>query len=987
MAAAPGKVVVVPPPVLKKPNIVIKKPLVPVSPAAGVKKPGSGGPVKPPPPKPVLVSKKLPGEDAGPPGKKPFLKPAAKPSANAKAAPSKSVQDNSVKAAKAAKQAAKPVSKKAGGAEPGATGKAKAAKAGATAKTTSSGGFFSRMFRRKKDEAPEEQPKPVVVKPVPKFEKVQPRKFVGKKLGTGSPTAKAFQPRFGKADGSPSASPKFGLAADDLCAGAGPKLKASETPPAVKALGSSAPPGGPKPPAVSPKPPVGLPPLKAPKGLGAKEATDGKGPGPSPGGLKPGLPKILPKKPPAAPGLEKKLEVKKVEIVPKKLPSASEKAKESGKEPPPGKSSEGSKTDAKSSGAENDGKKPSPVGLGKQREALKGAPAPKRTLADLLAKGSAAAAEPAEKDNSLVGKVKSFLGGNPQYIPEDEKDLKSPDVSEDVLNLVREGVEASPAEQNAIKNAVRAVYELIDGKLGPEPVAKEVQKDNPKVVEARDWIAVAQEIKASAVAVRTALENLKKEKERAFQDLLNAPFKDSAKFRSLAEPVISAIQERPETASLSSRAIQAELADVVAHHQAVTDLKAYLEKEPNIARSIVDAYKFKAQPAAGAKAPTAGAARGPTGTAGGVKVTSAVGGAKFRTAAAGRPGFDKVGTASSRALGGGAVKRLGAKGRGPQPKESLNTMAEKLFNEAMTALTAAFGEKYRAAILIGVVHELESTLTIPKGTCWLADILLTADKTTGIFDHHQVLTYMFGFFDSTSYLRFRECSKLTHRAVEMDLDKRLYHLPLQTQSALTDIGYFYHAVSFFCRAAARLAPLDRMKYLPPSVLKAAEWMVPVSRDALRSHVFVSLDRLPHDMISLAEAERPLPHLWRKSHSKVDPLGKAISTEIDLHDFISEYRQRVSVVRDEIVWQHPVDDLDEDSVCALVQHLFKILKQIAERHNGFCLFRRSEYLINTDIHITHRIWLQCVVSWGGVLEVPESMKRLYLTISDNFSWDG
>ncbi|KFG41079.1 hypothetical protein TGRUB_202040 [Toxoplasma gondii RUB] len=1048
MAAAPPKMVIPPTP-LKKPNIVVKKPLIPVSPAGGLKKPGPGGPVKAPPPKPVPVAKKLPGHDAAAPEKKPFVKPAPKPTGT-KAALTKPALDKSGKAAKEAKAAkpaeTKPASKKEIATKQVAKGKGKAAKAAAAPakKAASSGGFFSRLFRRKKIESDNEKPKPVVTKPIPKFDKVEPRKVLAKKFVKGTSPANSFRPRFGKAAEAPVASPKVGQdgtapltkglepeeqsKAPGSAAAAVPKTAISPKTPVISPKSAISPKPSaacPKPPATSPKTPEtplqsvpGPPPLKGPPAVGAKtEATEGKEPGPTPDGSKPALPKILPKKPP---GLDTIIAPKKVEIAPKKLPTATEKAKDSAKEPSPS-----SKADTKAGAAEHDAKKPSPPERGKQQEAPKGGPAPRRTLADLLAKGSASAPERADKDDSLTEKVKAFFRDNPQHIPEAEADLKSPDLSDSVVTIVLEGIETSPEQKNAVKAAIKTVYnteiatrcvrdylaaewstrraELIDGKLGPEPVAKEVQKDNPKIVEARDWIAVAQDTKAAAVAVRNALEDLKK-KGSAYDDLLKAPFRDSAKFKSVADPIISSIQAKPEMACLSSRALQAQLEDFVAHEQALPDVKAFLEKEPNVARSIVDAYKFRETPAAGTKAATttgatkdqtgtaagakkpgsAGGAKGP-GTAGGAKATSTVGGTKLRPIGVGRPATNNLG---ARALGGGATKRLGGMGRvAQQPKESVKSLAEKFFNEAMEAINAAFVEKYRTAILVGVIHELEAGLTIPKGTCWLADMLLTVDKTTGVFDHHSVISYMFGFFDSISYLRFRECSKLTHRAVEMDLDKRLFHFPLQTRRERTDIGYFYQVVSFFCGAAARLAPLDRKKYLPPSVLKAAEWMVPMSPDAMQSHVFVSLDRLPHDMISLVESEKPLPHLWRRSHSKPDSLGKAISTEIDLHDFVWEYRQRVSVVRDEIVWQHPVDGLDEDSVCALFQNMLRILKQIAERHNGICLFRRSEYLLNTDIHITHRIWLQCSVSWGGVLEAPESMIRLYFTIADNFSWNG
>lgn len=52
----------------------------------------------------------------------------------------------------------------------------------------------------------------------------------------------------------------------------------------------------------------------------------------------------------------------------------------------------------------------------------------------------------------------------------------------------------------------------------------------------------------------------------------------------------------------------------------------------------------------------------------------------------------------------------------------------------------------------------------------------------------------------------------------------------------------------------------------------------------------------------------------------EPQGKVTSSEISLFDFIGEYRQRVFVVKDEIVWQQSVDSLDADAVCCLLQQV-------------------------------------------------------------------
>ncbi|PFH32785.1 hypothetical protein BESB_013970 [Besnoitia besnoiti] len=949
--AAVGKKVVIPPPVIKKPDIAVKKPLIPVSPAAGVKKPGAaiypkkpgdGGAMKPP--KPIPLSKKLPGEDPGPAAKKDFVKPAPKPVALGKAgaaaaAPKKGVYGGKVSAKKdnlpnsVGKEAnpaapkgvagAKTVAKKA--ADPKAKAGASDKKEAASAKGSSGWGFFSRLFRRK-PQRPVETAKSAEKKPPPKFEAVKPRKMVGKKFGPAGAGDSKFQPRFGQGP-APSPSP----AAKEL-------PKTGTTPPLKKASEVAA-----SPPA-APKVLAGLPPLKKPA---SEAAVPAKGPAVLALAPKKPLPTIQPKKLPGAPLLDKKIEVKKVEIVPKKPLAAPDEAAESLKKPaaapapkpePAEKKSLVAKKSLAPKGdgqAKEEGKRPSVPGLLKQRgDGLKAGPAPKRTLAELLGQTAAKApsGDDSPIDDSLSVKVKSYFEQNPESIPQDDETLKAAEVSQNLITQVTQAVGASPSDQEAVKKAIKLAFncdiasrrlrdflnarwtgsraELIEGKLGPEPVAKEVLKDNPKVLEARDWIALAQDIKASAVAVHNALESLKNDKAIAYKDLIAGPFGDAAKFGSLANPIISSIQAKQETAALSSRNLLIELQSVAAHHQAVADLRTYLENEPEVSRAIIDAPKFKEKPKATAAKPTAAS----------TTRAFAGGGAGARTVAAGAAPAG-VGAAGPAFMGfrGFVAKRQGLGARRADTPESLKAHGDKLFTDAMSKIAAALGDKYSYAILAGAAHELETQLTIPKGTCWLADILLPMEKEGDIFSHHRVLSYMFGFFDSTSYVRFRECSKLTYRAVEMDLAKRLYRLPLQAQQERTDIGYFYQIVSFFCRVAARLSPLNRLRYgLTVNALKAAEWMVPVTPDAMRSSLFVSLDRLPHDMISLREAEKPLPHLWKKSQSKGDSIGKATSAEINLADFIWEYRQRVTVNRDEIVWQQPVDELDVGAVCALLQ---------------------------------------------------------------------
>lgn len=97
-------------------------------------------------------------------------------------------------------------------------------------------------------------------------------------------------------------------------------------------------------------------------------------------------------------------------------------------------------------------------------------------------------------------------------------------------------------------------------------------------------------------------------------------------------------------------------------------------------------------------------------------------------------------------------------------------------------------------------------MPIPQGTCWLIEQLLIEDPNTKVFTHHRVISYLLGFLDSTAYIRFRQCSKLLCRAVEMDLNKRLYRLPFQFHPEKTDIGYCKE-IALFSFSSGELAGL------------------------------------------------------------------------------------------------------------------------------------------------------------------------------------
>lgn len=198
----------------------------------------------------------------------------------------------------------------------------------------------------------------------------------------------------------------------------------------------------------------------------------------------------------------------------------------------------------------------------------------------------------------------------------------------------------------------------------------------------------------------------------------------------------------------------------------------------------------------------------------------------------------------------------------------------------------------------------------------------------------------------------------------------------------------YHIVRFFFGSGVRLRPLDRLRYkMTQQALTTANRLLPVCLSDCHASLYVSLDALSHDMISSVDAEKPLPHLWRKNRGKAGALGKLASQEISLLQFIEEYKMRAEVQDDDLVWQQPLDGVDVHAAGVLLQHLLKTLTATVERLHGQCFFRRTEYLLNTDIQVFHRIWLQCNIHWGGKLESPGSMKRLHFTVADNFRWEG
>lgn len=355
-SAAGGKKVVIAPPAIKKPDIVIKKPLVPVSPAK--KTPGSkifpakqlgqkgAEDGKPPPPKPVLVGKKGAGgaTASSGEGKPAFKKPAVvgpTPKTTAKdagAKPSEKIPGQSTQ--KTGGGAAAAGGKSAPGASGGAGARQKKGKEGKPARR---GGFFARLFGRREaqeedeDEASGEEAKKVAPTP-PRFENVKPRKMVGGKAGAGGG---AGPPKFGPAggrkfqplrkgggppapgEGLPEA--EDGTKSDAMALKAkAPLVKPPKEPPAPldKALAGKK--------SVGPKKalPAGLggpPPLEKTEAGAPAEAADispgGKASSPLPPPSKT-APKIAPKKPlPAGPAKPLGIAPKKIDIVPKKLPS------------------------------------------------------------------------------------------------------------------------------------------------------------------------------------------------------------------------------------------------------------------------------------------------------------------------------------------------------------------------------------------------------------------------------------------------------------------------------------------------------------------------------------------------------------------------------------------------------------------------------------------------------------------------------------------
>ncbi|PHJ22658.1 hypothetical protein CSUI_003493 [Cystoisospora suis] len=665
--AAAGKKVVIAPPAIKKPDIAIKKPLIPVTPAkkasgskgSPLQQAAGGADGKPPPPKPVLVAKKgvggTPASAAGETKATALKKPAvvsppgktATPKEGSKAPQKKPGQDTRKKDGKGggAAAASKAVKKVYGGSpKEGGGGGAQQKRAKEEKKKSrdkGGGGFLSRLFGRRaepdSDEDDESSDNKVkqVAPPPPRFENVKPRKMVGgakpgaggagpPKFGTGE--ARKFQPlRKGAGlPGAPAGKSEEGHDMASKLKGPMPSVKEIPVKPDTKLAGKKSM-SSKLPPANGPGPP----PLKKAEGIAAGVPSRGEGGDKTEAGndldkalspLPPKiLPKIEPKKPiPTAPAKPLGIAPKKIDIVPKKLPSPKkeeepEPAKKAAKPPsppPPGEKKEaegegkrqglvgknlGGFPKKEASGDEpmgdgekkEGGKKPSVFDrlMAKDKDA-KG-PAPKRTLADLLGKdtgkpSAAATGGGRADDDSLPGKVKNFLQKHPQHYPKSDDELRQ-DIPDSQLKIVQDGIGASEADAAALRKATKAAYgfelarrlvkdfgasnwgsrrqDLLEGKLGPEPVAKELARDNPKLAELRDWTALVQAYAAEGKALTAALDRLKTENSKAHTELLQAPFNDRDKFNSVAAPIVSKVKASEENAALDPAYLQEHLQD------------------------------------------------------------------------------------------------------------------------------------------------------------------------------------------------------------------------------------------------------------------------------------------------------------------------------------------------------------------------------------------------------------------------------------------
>ncbi|KAJ1605083.1 hypothetical protein OIY81_3580 [Cryptosporidium canis] len=240
---------------------------------------------------------------------------------------------------------------------------------------------------------------------------------------------------------------------------------------------------------------------------------------------------------------------------------------------------------------------------------------------------------------------------------------------------------------------------------------------------------------------------------------------------------------------------------------------------------------------------------------------------------------------------------------------------------------------------------------------------------------------LFDFVEDKYLLELRLVCKVLNRYCDGYIRYSLkgcyfFNVPLTRMT----MDFWFAAIRFFFLEAARVIPLNRVKYTPiVAALKHNYKILPVSVDQMKSHVVVTLDKLLPEHIVFCNHLHPQPHTC-DTKFEIKGQSKVFFDEIDIIMFVRQYFMHLEVMDDELI--RGSRQLTNYRVAMYFYEFLKSIKMLTEKGNGVFKLSRIEYLVNTGTVLRHRIWHQLYASWGSSINTKKANNNSQKEDSDS-----
>ncbi|AFZ81588.1 hypothetical protein BEWA_010020 [Theileria equi strain WA] len=187
-----------------------------------------------------------------------------------------------------------------------------------------------------------------------------------------------------------------------------------------------------------------------------------------------------------------------------------------------------------------------------------------------------------------------------------------------------------------------------------------------------------------------------------------------------------------------------------------------------------------------------------------------------------------------------------------------------------------------------------------------------------VLKYHEIISNILSYLDTKSIITFSLCSQATLYATTTHINKILYNLPFNKAPISTNIKFWKQAIDFFFNHAVTLVSIDRNKH--SSVIKQLninKSLFPITPEATKSHIYTTFDYLQPHYIVYCNHNIPMSHTSSVSNS-LDCNNKASTQLIKLSDFVLEYKQRIQIKDDSLVWGFHSEQITVDYVCLLLK---------------------------------------------------------------------